>query len=306
MVYPHGSIKGEVGSFITLKGKDNKVFPFSKMNFAHLVIDADGTRKLDQSIKPGNNLGEYNGSITIQKGTLGTGNYSITGNPSGFIRIKSGGNLTIAGNLGFPLGFGDIYLDRFSTVTYGKIGNQDIDSLNFWNLAITGFGSKSCTGKTTVNGILSIGFGKLITHNQLTLLSNNKGTATVSTLCTSCNIEGNLKMQRMIPHENASLLAGGWLRGNSFVSWADSLNEKGISGGNFPKNQIKTFQYFSEDSLNNGKGGFFTLPNLSDSIWVGKGVVVNTDTNKALTFLLDGEIFKGDTTFHFGSSTHLK
>ena len=78
MVYPHGSIKGEVGSFITLKGKDNKVFPFSKMNFAHLVIDADGTRRLDQSIKPGNNLGEYNGSITIQKGNLGTGNYSIT------------------------------------------------------------------------------------------------------------------------------------------------------------------------------------------------------------------------------------
>jgi len=87
------------------------------------------------------------GSIIIRSGsTLNLSSYTLS---------IDGGTITNNGTLNMNTG----------TINYSKTGNQNINAFDFYNLTISGSGTKTLTANTTVNGTLTISSGTLDVDN---------------------------------------------------------------------------------------------------------------------------------------------
>lgn len=308
LINPFGSIIAEEGSeLIFLGGNVTKSLPISKMQIHHLTINSRGRYNLGNNLSAGVGLGKISGNLTIKSGILHTNGFNLVGLPSKSITIYEGGNLMINTLFGFPKGFGTVNLNPYSTVTYTRLGNQDIDSLPYFNLNISGLGIKRVIGKTTVNGEINVLFGRLETQNNLTLLSNNLATGSIGYLCNSCEVTGQLKIQRQIPSNQLNtnnLILGSWIPNNSFTKINDSLPLVGIAGGAQPNHNQPSVLFHHPDSATNNDFGIRKLNNISAPFSHTQGFLVKPDSLNKKTLMLQGEIFIGDTTLFFGSSTN--
>ncbi len=174
----------------------------------------------------------------IINGTINTGliNASASGTAKHTLTINSGGTLNITSE---PVSFvaasttNNVYnLNTGSTVQYSKAGNQTIyvfGSSAYHNLNISGSGSKTLSGSITVNGVLNLSSGRLITgsnnlslgnlasaiigpaavlsvsggivnfnNKPLTIQSTSAGTGSISAVIGVLNGVGNVTMQQWI------------------------------------------------------------------------------------------------------------
>jgi hypothetical protein len=94
--------------------------------------------------------------VTVISGRLDLATYSMAPESAGrTLAVSSGGTLTIDGTSTFPTGFATVTLDPGSTVEYAGM-NQTIAALTYSNLAVSGSGTKTLGGATTVNDALSL------------------------------------------------------------------------------------------------------------------------------------------------------
>jgi len=297
---PFGSVIGQNGSEIILKGNAApKFLNNDKFKIHDLTIDAEGTYLLSNNLGSGTQLGEMNGSLKIVSGRFHLNNFTLSGTSGESITIEESGTLTITNQTGFPKGFSNIIFKPFSTVNYAATGNQNIDSLHFSNLVISGVGTKSFTGTTTVNGTIDLLFGQIETNENLTLISNQEGTGSIGFLCATCLVKGNVKIQRQIPSNPAitnNLVLGGFVKHHNFEAWNDSLALLGVNGGPNPQSGNKSVLRHSVDSATSNKEGIYNLQNIGDSIYLGEGFLVLPDSNKKTTLMMHGKIQHGDFT----------
>jgi hypothetical protein len=127
------------------------------------------------------------GTVTVAMGTNTMNRTSV----GGTMTMGPGTTLTLTGANNFPANYGTYNLATNSTVNYTG-GNQTVASVTYGNLTVSGGGTSTLAGATTVQGNLTINAGEtLVTNNNdLTVGGNfnlaagtanfNGGTSTVT------------------------------------------------------------------------------------------------------------------------------
>jgi hypothetical protein len=152
------------------------------ITYYNLTTSNSGKKTIQGAITINNNL-----SLTGTT-TLNSDIYQITGNATGTMTMAAGTNLTLgntgnATNVLFPNNFtaGNITLDPASTVTYQAGGTQTVSNIKpYGNLTLSGSGTKTLTGATTVNNNLSIEGTTMLASDIYQITGNATGTMTMA------------------------------------------------------------------------------------------------------------------------------
>lgn len=132
--------------------------------FYNLISSGTGTKTLGAGITIATN-----GTLTVSAGTFDPAGYLVTGSGTNTLAVSSGATLdvdasTFAGN--YSAGFGTITLNSNSTTTYSLGGTQTVSATpTYGHLTISGSGTKTLGGNTTVAGTVSVTAGTLDTDS---------------------------------------------------------------------------------------------------------------------------------------------
>lgn len=110
--------------------------------------------------------------------TFNMQDYQLTGSVSdleinGKVQIASLGGFNSEANAAFPDNFSG-FANSGSTIEYtASSGLQFITAFNYWNLIISGGGDKLMRGFTFVDGTLDLNNGKIITDDEILIITNS-------------------------------------------------------------------------------------------------------------------------------------
>lgn len=135
--------------------------------------------------------------VVLTSGTLNVSG-NLTMNASGlrtYIRFNGGGSVycgaTITGGNLTSAANGSAAAPTSGTVYYDNTGNQNIGSYTYYNLTVSGGGTKQLTGNTTVSNNLTLNSGIIRLDNYNLTLSNNAATAVQGTPGAASYVETN-------------------------------------------------------------------------------------------------------------------
>jgi hypothetical protein len=156
-----GSITTGAGSF-TMSGTNKTISGAGVKNLSVLTITGSITTATDFTISSGLSV---NGSLTATGGTAYfTGTSTLSGMANLFNVTINGTSLQLAANatLGIAnaltLSAGTLNVSSTpNTVNFNGSGSQNINSITYYNLLLSGGGTKTATGSITTNSDLAIG-----------------------------------------------------------------------------------------------------------------------------------------------------
>jgi len=223
--YTNGNISLNSGSTVTYQNNSTQTVSGTP-TYGNLTIATGGTKTLSSSTTIGGNLtisagtfdlGTTATSVSVSgtstvTGTLtfngtSTKTVSITGDLSGAGTINmSGGSLTHTLNLGGANNAITTFTTAAvaSTVNYNANGNQQVfTSINYRNLTISGSGTKTLQGNTTVNNDLNISGGTFEVNSRNTTIS---GSTTISGIFSDNNTTGTNTFVGLVTVNNGGSL----------------------------------------------------------------------------------------------------
>ncbi|PCI96942.1 MAG: hypothetical protein COB15_08770 [Flavobacteriales bacterium] len=133
------------------------------------------------------------------------------------------------------------------------------------------------SGNWSIKGTLSLISGTLSTNDSIILVSDNSGTANISSIPLGADIAGKVYVQRYINagstnwHFFSSPVVNGDLSG-----WDDDLITSGIPGSDYPNwpsaaNPWASIYYYDETVIGNVDSGFVVPASMSSIIGTGQG-----------------------------------
>jgi hypothetical protein len=224
-----------------------------------------------------NDLFISSGTFTVNNLTLGAGtNIALSG---GIFNVE-----------------GDISGSGTITSTGGVIGftgsaAQDIPSGlftsdNVTNLTIANDMGVTLNGSLELTGVLTVTDGIFATNDELTLVSDASGTATVAALGSGAGITGNVNAQRYVPAVNRTYrMFSPVVSGFTFSQLIDNMFLSGPGGStngfdNSPNNNSSIYTY-REDPSGAGRG-WKGITNITNSLAAGNGAIVFVRGDRSL------------------------
>jgi len=133
-------------------------------------IDVQGTLNANAGITISNTTSDNKiGSLRVSGGTINVlGDIIMSGNPPRNDITFTTGTINITGTIS-----GGALNEGTGTVNYNSSGNQDIGAYTYYNLSVTGGGTKSLTNNTTVNNTLTVSNSILSLGNYNLVLPNS-------------------------------------------------------------------------------------------------------------------------------------
>ena len=176
---------------VTLSGATKTISGAGSVSFASLTVTGSVTSSINVGVSATLNV---SGSLSASAGTFTfSGSSTLNGTASLFTVIVSGTTfklntnaiLGIANTFTISAGSFDVASTTPNTVYYNGAGSQNITATTYDNLSLATGGTKSLSGATTVNNIVSIEANGIFdgATNTLTVKGNwvNNGTFTPST-----------------------------------------------------------------------------------------------------------------------------
>ncbi len=176
----------------TFNGSGNRDIRFTGNRFRNIVFNTGGNITAQSNLT----TTTVYGNIDIVSGTFKNAGYSMLGNSGRTFTIRTGATLEISGTVGLPSTF-SMVIEPNSTIHYAG-GSQTVgvpnNSQNYANLQISGTGTKTLAGNTTVTGNVSIAGSTLDVHSinnySLTIAGNFSNSATFNARAGSVILNG--------------------------------------------------------------------------------------------------------------------
>jgi hypothetical protein len=128
----------------------------SVQSYGHLTVSGSGTKTLAGTITPA-------GDLTVSAGTLDLSTFTANrASSGGTLTVSNGATLKIGGTNTFPTNYATRTLGTTSTVEYSGT-TQSVSVQSYGNLTISGSGTKTLAGSTSIVGDLSVNAGTLAT-----------------------------------------------------------------------------------------------------------------------------------------------
>jgi hypothetical protein len=147
----------------TFNGSGNRDIRFTGNRFRNIVFNTGGNITAQSNLT----TTTVYGNIDIVSGTFKNATYSMLGNSGRTFTIRTGATLEISGTVGLPSTF-SMVIEPGSSIHYAG-GSQTVGVLNnsqhYANLQISGTGTKTLAGNTTVRGNLTITSSTLDVHS---------------------------------------------------------------------------------------------------------------------------------------------
>ncbi|HEX4493126.1 MAG TPA: HYR domain-containing protein [Acidimicrobiia bacterium] len=182
----NGTLTPSSGTTVTMTGDGSQIGgSVSSVPFRGLTINpgAGGVVSLAKNISFASSTGGSS-LLTVSSGTLDLSTFtaSVTGSSgTRTFTLSSGATLKVGGASNFPSGFATNTLSSGSTVDYDAAGNQTVsNSAAYGTLKISGSGTKTLAGTTSVAGNLDIEGGTLDLSTFTANRSSNNNTLTVA------------------------------------------------------------------------------------------------------------------------------
>ncbi|MGB0424625.1 MAG: hypothetical protein ACPGED_09885, partial [Flavobacteriales bacterium] len=166
------------------------------------------------------------------------------------------------------------------TITFKGEANQSIlgaSGNTFNNLKIDNDGgSVTMNGDVSIKAVLSPEEGTLLLNsNDLTLISDATGTASIGEFKSGAAITGDITMQRHIPAGDLDWInIGVGLTGLQISDWSDDIATSGFVGSDAPNYPINNIQKYDETSTGGLNVGWEESTNTTDLLSVDKGYMV--------------------------------
>ena len=238
---------------------------------------------LDLSSKTGGtvSLGQkfsLSSTITVPSGvtlniaagdTIITNGKAISG--AGNLTVASGGRLDISGASSFPA-ITTTTLSSGSTVEYSNSGAQTVSNKAYYNLTISGSGTKTVTSGATVEGIVTVnGTANLACGTgNLTILSSASGTAAIGQVAAGASVSGSPEIQRYVSDMSSAGNPGWWyflgapVSGQTIANISDDIATSGFTGSDFPTNSFVSISRWTGSAYTNAT-------NTTDNMNLGEG-----------------------------------
>ena len=225
---------------------------------------------LDLSSKTGGtvSLGQkfsLSSAITVPSGvtlniaagdTIITNGKAISG--AGNLTVASGGRLDISGASSFPA-VTTTTLSSGSTVEYSNSGAQTVSNKAYYNLTISGSGTKTVTSGATVEGIVTVnGTANLACGTgYLTILSSASGTAAIGQVAAGASVAGSPTIERYVSDMSSAGNPGWWyflgapVSGQTIANISDDIATSGFTGSDFPTNSFVSISRWTGSAYTN-------------------------------------------------------
>jgi len=230
-------------------------------------------------------------AITIPSGvTLNTNGFGLAG--SGSLTVSSGGILSIGGTSTFPTK--TTTLSSGSTINYSGAA-QTVSNKAYYNLIVSGSGTKTVTSGATVEGIVTVnGTANLACGTgNLTILSTSAGTGAIGQV--SGSVSGSPTIQRYVSDMSAAgnpgwfYFLGAPVSGQTIANINDDVVTTGFTGSNYPTST------FNSVSRWNGSA-YVGATNVTNAMNVGEGWFVYLGTGGSALDLPDTISWTGAVT----------
>lgn len=205
----------------------------------------------------------------------------------------SDANVIIKGNLDNQSG--SVY-QGLGTITFQGIQAQTLKGNNsFTNMIIdNSSGVTIVSDESAVSGLLSVSQGILYVNDNLTINT----TGSIGPLGTGYGtIQGNVRIEKSF-----SVAPGGWrflsspMNNTQFSQLADDILTAGFPGSTLPSNPFVSVYTYDETVGGTGGYGYTAPSNVTDTIGVGKGVMIYMEPANFTSGTIDfeGELNNGD------------
>ncbi|MDF1673510.1 MAG: PKD domain-containing protein [Vicingaceae bacterium] len=257
-------------SFFTLSNSDFSVISTGVTNDWHLTttwncgcIPSLGS---DVNILSGHNV--FINGQNAQAGNL-TIDGSLSFNNDDTLQINQ--NLTNNGTL--TAGIGTF---NFNGVSFA---HNVAGTVQFYNLIINNSLGLTLNGNTDVQGWLDIVSGTITTNNNLTLLSNNSGTAAVYRPKSS-EFSGDITVERFLNEGESYYLLAPVVSNGNLEDWNQEAEMQGFTGTEWPGGISSVYFYDQNNNVTSYYDGY-TVPNSTFDVIdpkVGYEIYVGDDT----------------------------
>lgn len=140
--------------------------------------------------------------------------------------------------------------------------------------------------------------GTLNTGNNLTLISNATGTASIAALTAGADISGNITMQRYISSGTTGwLLLGAPVSGATLAQWDDNFTTGGFPGSQSPSTANPSIVSYDETLPGIYDNGYVTPTNITNPIVADEGYWAYVVTSAAVNIDVTGPALKNTQTF---------
>jgi hypothetical protein len=270
-------------STVTLSGDGNATITSNSPTFYNLTSSGTGVKTLGAGITIASS-----GTLTVSAGTFDPSTFLVTGSGTNTLAVSSGATIrvgasTFAGS--YSSGFGTITLNAASTTDYNLGGTQTVSGTpSYGHLTISGSGTKTLGGTTSVAGNLTVSAGTLQLADQSITVT---GTSSITGTIDDNNTTGTDIFVGKVTINNAG-------------TWTSTGNESYEFRGGLDANSTSTFTSgsgtytFSTNAQTVDGTQSITITNISNTItsstgltFSDNGVTVGTltqGTNSILTF----------------------
>ncbi|MDQ3075968.1 MAG: hypothetical protein M3Q34_02475 [bacterium] len=270
-------------STVTMSGNGDATINSGSPTFYNLTSSGTGTKSLAAGITLATS-----GTLTVSGGIFNPATFLVTGSGSNTLAVSSGATVNVDASTftdNYSAGFGTLTLNSASTTNYNLAGAQTVSGTpGYGNLTISGSGTKTLGGTTTVAGNLTVSAGTFqLADQSITVTGTSSITGTIDdNNTTGTNIFiGNLTV-------------------NNGGTWTSTGNESYEFRGGLDANSTSTFTSgsgtytFSTNAQTVDGTQSITITNISNTITSGNGltfsdagITVGTltqGTNAVLTF----------------------
>ncbi len=193
-------------------------------------------------------------TVTITSASV-SGSYTNNGTCTITTTLAGAGSLTNAANKTLNIGASSVTLTTLAasasgnTVNYNRAGAQTIKvpSSTYTNLTISGSGTKSLAGATSITGTLTVSAGTFSVSGQtFTLISDGNGTARIADNTGGGTISGTVVMQRYVAGSACYHMIGSPMTDATILQLDDDVTLQGLVDRH--PTQLPSLYYYDEST----------------------------------------------------------
>ena len=200
---------------------------------------------------------------------MDNGGYSIVGGASEVLIATPNTELRLTGTSSFPTGFRTITFEDTSLLHYSGM-DQTVASGNFYDMEISGSGTKTLGGAVSIRNSLILTASTLVSGGNVTI--NSSSTRTAQIVPGLGSITGDVIIERYISGSAAWHLISPTVSGETIDGYDDDLTINGLIGGDNPTESVSFYTH--DETLMSGTNpdtGWVPGINVSSSINQGQG-----------------------------------